>query len=325
MDFTLHPWQLYFLILAGWVNRQQQTVIEYLRTENQVLREKLGKKRILLNDDQRRRLAVKGKFLGRKMLQEIGTIFTPDTILRWHRLLVARKWDHSGKRKPVGRPRLRPIIVDLILWFANENSTWGYDRIQGALANVGYHITDRTVGNVLKAHGIEPAPDRQRQTTWATFLKAHWDVLAAIDFTTIEVWTKGGLVTYYLLFVIELKTRRVCFAGCTRNPNERWMKQIGRNLTDTEDGFLNGKRYVLMDRDGKFCRSFRDILKGEGAEPLLLPPRSPNLKDRVAYYTSLVRWDATSGNSLRSESFRPWLLVGAFASRGSNRHSFLSL
>ena len=140
-----------------------------------MLREKLGKKRILLNDDQRRRLAVKGKFLGRKLLQEIGTIFTPDTILRWHRQLVARKWDDSGKHKSVGRSRLRPIIVDLILRFAKENPTWGYDRIQGALANVGYHITDRTVGNVLKANGIEPAPVRQRQTTWATFLKAHWD------------------------------------------------------------------------------------------------------------------------------------------------------
>ena len=130
MEFTLHPWQLFFLILAGWVNRQQQSVIDYLRTENQVLREKLGKKRILLNDDQRRRLAVKGKFLGRKLLQEIGTIFAPDTILRWHRLLVARKWDYSGKRKSAGRPRLRPIIVDLILRIAKENPAWGYeDRI----------------------------------------------------------------------------------------------------------------------------------------------------------------------------------------------------
>ena len=294
MDFTLHPWQLYFLILGGWVNRQQQFVIDYLRTENQVLREKLGKKRILLNDDQRRRLAVKGKFLGRTMLEEIGTLFTPDTILRWHRQLVARKWDHSGKRKPVGRPRLRQIIVDLILRFAKENPTWGYDRIQGALANVGYHITDRTVGNVLKAHGIEPAPDRQRQTTWATFLKAHWDVLAAIDFTTIEVWTRGGLVTYYLLFVMELRTRRVCFAGCTPSLHERWMKQIARNLTDIEDGFLLGKRYVLMDRDTKFCAAFRDILKDEGAEPLLLPPRSPNLNAYIERFMKSIKSEALS-------------------------------
>ena len=128
-------------------------------------------------------------------LMELTTIVTPDTILRWHRTLVAKKWDHSDQRKSVGRPRIRQVIVDLILRFASENPSWGYDRIQGALANVGYHISDTTVGNVLKQHGIEPAPDRKRQTTWKTFIKSHWDVLAAIDFTTIEVWTKGGLVT----------------------------------------------------------------------------------------------------------------------------------
>ena len=192
MNFILRPWQLYFLILAGWVNRQQQILIEYLRTENQVLREKLGKNRILLSDDQRRRMAVKGKILGHKLLEEVGTLFTPDTILRWHRQLVAQKWDYSERRtKREGRPRVRQVIVDLVLRFAKENPSWGYDRIQGALANVGYHISDTTVGNILKAHGVEPAPDRQRTGSWSTFLKAHWDVLAAIDFTTIEVWTKG--------------------------------------------------------------------------------------------------------------------------------------
>lgn len=188
MAFVLQPWHLYFAIVAGWINHQQQEVIDYLRTENHVLKEKLGKKRILLNDNQRKRLAVKGKVLGRHRLEEVGTLFTPDTILRWHRRLIAQKWDHSERRKStIGRPRVRQVIVDLIVKFAKENPTWGYDRIQGALANVGYHISDTTVGNVLKQHGIEPAPNRKLQTTWATFLKAHWDVLAAIDFTTVEV------------------------------------------------------------------------------------------------------------------------------------------
>ena len=99
MDFILRPCQLYLVILAGWINRQQQIVIDYLRTENQVLKEQIGKKRILLTDDQRRRLAVKGKILGRKMLEEVGTLFTPDTIMRWHRHLVAKKWDYSARRK----------------------------------------------------------------------------------------------------------------------------------------------------------------------------------------------------------------------------------
>ena len=281
MSFVLQPWQLYFVILAGWVNRQQQAVIEYLRTENQVLKEKIGKKRILLTDDQRRRLAVKGKVLGRELLEEVGTLFTPETILRWHRMLVARKWDYSKRRKPVGRPRVGHEIIDLVLRFARENPSWGYDRIQGALANLGHEISDQTVGNILKEHGIEPAPERKRRTTWKTFIKSHWCVLGAIDFTTVEVWTKGGLVTFYVLFVMEVATRRVNFAGCTTNPNEPWMKQIGRNLTDAEDGFLNGKRYVLMDRDGKFCPGFRDILEQEGVNCLRLPPRSPNLTPHI--------------------------------------------
>ena len=225
------------------MTKVQQDVIRYVMTENQVLREKLGPGRIMLNDDQRRRLAVKGKVLGRKRLQEIGTLFSPDTILRWHRKLVAEKWNYADRRKSPGRPRIAREIVELVLRFARENPTWGYDRIQGALANLGHKVSDQTVGNILREHGIEPVDRRQYNVDWATFLKAHWDVLAAIDFTTVEVWTKGGLVTYYLLFVMELKTRTVHFAGCTVNPHGQWMQQIARNLTDCDDGFLLGKRY----------------------------------------------------------------------------------
>jgi transposase InsO family protein len=282
MSFILHPWQLLLVILAGWANQQQQQIIEFQRTEIEVLKEKLGKKRIILNDDQRRRMAVKGKVLGRKVLEEIGCLFTPDTILRWHRELVVQKWDYSARRKnKPGRPATPEEIAQLVVQMARENPTWGYDRIQGALANLGHEISDQTVGNILKAHGIEPVPERSRQTTWKAFLQLHWEVLGAIDFTTIEVWTKGGLVTCYLLFVMELATRRVCFAGCTTDPDEPWMTQIARNLTDAEDGFLLGKRYILMARDRKFCPSFRTFLKTDGVEPVLLPPRSPNLTPHI--------------------------------------------
>lgn len=226
MNFVLQPWQLLVLFLASWINRQQQEVIEYLRTENQVLKEKLGTKRILLNNDQRRRLGVKEKILGRKLLEEFGTLFAPVTILRWHRLFIAKKGDYSDrKEKKPGRPRIREVIVDLTVEFAKENPTWGFDRIQGELAKVGYQICDSTVANILKANGIEPAPIRKRTGSWQTFLKSHWEVMSAIDFATVEVWTKGGLVTFYLLFVMELKTRRVHFAGCTTNPHEAWMKR----------------------------------------------------------------------------------------------------
>jgi putative transposase len=290
MTSILQPWQLLFMILAGWVNREQQETIEYLRTENQVLREKLGKKRILLSDDQRRRLAVKGKILGRKRLQEIGTLFTPDTILRWHRKLVAKKWDYSDRRKKkAGRPPVSEEIEQLVLRIAQENPAWGYDRIQGAVANLGHEASDQTVGNILARHGIEPAPDRKRQTTWKTFIEAHWDVLASIDFTTIEVWTKGGLVTYYLLFVMELASRRVHFAGCTPNPDEPWMKQMAKNLTDPFDGFLIDKRYLIMDRDTKFSDAFRKILENEGVESVRLPPRSPNLTPHIERFMRSIK------------------------------------
>ena len=162
MNPTLQPWHLMIIFLASCINRQQQEVIEYLQAENQVLKEKHGKKRILLNDDQRRRLAVKGKILGRKLLDEIGTLFTPDTILRWHRKLIAAKSDYSDRKKKLGRPRIRQVIVDLTVKFAKENSAWGYDRIQGELSKVGYPISDTSVPNFLKAHGIDPAPNRKR-------------------------------------------------------------------------------------------------------------------------------------------------------------------
>jgi homeodomain-containing protein len=236
MKFVLQPGQLLLLILAGWINKHQQNAIEYLLTENRILREKLGKKRILLNDDQRRRLAIKGKILGRKVLADLCTIVTPETILRWHWTLVAEKWDYSKSRKKVGRPSIDPEIIELLLQMARENPTWGYGRIQGALANLGYQISDTTVSSILKQHGIEPVPDRKRQTTWKTFIQAHWDVLAAIDFTTIEAWTRSGLSTFYLLFVMELSSRRVHFAGCTCNTDDSWIMQVGRNLTDSEAG-----------------------------------------------------------------------------------------
>jgi len=144
MKSLLQPWQFLLLILAGWINSRQQEAIDYLLAENRILREKLGKKRILLNDDQRRRLAIKGKILGRKMLNELVTIVTPETILRWHRELVARHRDYSHCRKSAGRPPVAQEIVELLLRMAKENPTWGHDRIQGALANLGHSVSDRT-------------------------------------------------------------------------------------------------------------------------------------------------------------------------------------
>ena len=159
---------------------------------------------------------------------------------------------------------------------ARENVSWGYDRIQGALANLGHIIAPNTVKNILIRHGIDPAPERKKRTSWTTFLKAHWDVIAATDFFTVEVWTRRGLVTYFVLFVMRLKTRSVHIAGVTTTPNEAFMLQMVRNLTDVSDGFLLGSEFLIMARDTKYTKAFRANLKREGIEPLRCPVRAPN-------------------------------------------------
>jgi transposase InsO family protein len=237
---------------------------------------------------------VKAKALGRKLLASVGTLFTPDTLLRWHRLLIARKWDYSDRKTPQpGRPPITQEVQQLVVRLAQENPSWGHDRLQGALANLDHELSDRSVANILKRHGIEPAPQRKRQSSWAAFLKSHWEVLAATDFTTVEVWTRGGLVTFYLLFVMELSTRRVHCAGITTHPDEARMKQVARNLTAADDGFLTGKRYLLLDRDSKFSAAFRRILSDAGTQLARLPARSPNLNAHLERFWRSLREECT--------------------------------
>jgi len=193
MSSAIQPFHLLVIAVAGWLNRQQQVVIDYLIEENRVLKEQVEGQRLRFTDEQRMRLAVKAKGLGRRLLDELETLVTPDTLLAWHRKLIAQKW--TSARKGPGRPRVAQEITDLILRMARDNTSWGYDRIQGALANLGHVIAPNTVKNILKRHGIEPAPDRQKRTSWKAFLKAHWDVMAATDFFTVEVWTPRGLLT----------------------------------------------------------------------------------------------------------------------------------
>ena len=197
MTNVIQPFHLLVVALAGWLNRNQQAVIDYLIEENRVLKDQLEGQRLRFTDDQRRRLAAKAKVLGRRLLDEIETLVTPDTLLAWHRKLITQKW--TFPRKGRGRPRIAQEIIDLVIRMARENDGWGYDRIQGALANLGYLIAPNTVKNMLKRQGIEPAPQRQKRTSWKTFLKAHWEVITATDFFTVEIWTPRGLVTYYVM------------------------------------------------------------------------------------------------------------------------------
>ena len=289
MKTSFQPLKLLLMMFAGWVNRRQQKIIEYLIEENRVLKELHKGKRLRLNDDQRRRLALKGKTLGRKLLFKFATIVTPDTILAWHRKLIALKWTYP--RKKVGRPPVMKIISDLVVRMATENHSWGYDRIQGALKNLGHKVAATTIANILKRYGIEPAPERRKKTTWRTFLKAHWETFAAADFFTVEVWTFGGLVTFYVLFFMELSTRKVNIAGITHTPDEPFMKQVARNLTDIQDGFLVGHRFLLIDRDSKYCQGFIDIIKDNGTRPVLCPAKAPNCNAFAERFVRSIKYE----------------------------------
>jgi putative transposase len=296
----MDAFKLILVSLAGWMNRQQQYVIEYLQEEIRVLKEQRGDGRPKFTDEQRRRLAGKAKLQNLGRLKEIANIVTPQTLLAWHRKLIAKKYDSSGVRRKVGRPPTKDELRDLVIRMAEENPGWGYTRIRGALANLGDDTGRGTIADILKQAGLEPAPERERKTSWAEFLKMHWEVLGATDFFTVEVWTLRGLVRYHVLFVIKLSTRKVHIAGIVPEPDGEWMKQIGRNLTDCMDGFLSGCRYLIHDRSTLFTKEFLSILESAGVKSVRLPPRSPNLN---AFSERFVR-------SIKAESLERMILIG---------------
>jgi len=278
---------LHFLValVAGWVNRHQLEAIEYLQSENRLLRERLGPGRLRFSDAERRRLARAAHKVGRKGLMAIETIVTPDTLLRWYRDLVAHKYDGS-RRRGVGRPRTAVEIEQLVVRMASENPGWGYTRIRGALYNVGHEIGRNTIKRILIASGIDPAPERGKRMSWETFLRSHWGAIAATDFFSVEAVTARGLIRNLVLFVIDLKTRRIDITGIVRDPSGEWMKQAARNLTDASDGFLRDALYLIHDRDPLFTAAFTVVLKSGGVKTVRLPARSPNLN---AYAERFVR------------------------------------
>ena len=295
----MNPYEFILLCLAGWINREQQTVIEYLQEEIRVLKEIHGK-RPRFKDRQRRRLAAKARKLRFSRLKEIANLATPQTLLRWFRTLVARKYDSSQKRR-VGRPRTKKEIAELVVRMATENQRWGYTRIRDALDNLGHEISRDTVANILKEGGIEPAPERGPHTTWADFLRRHWEVMAASDFFSVEIWSVKGIVRYQVLFVIRLATREVHIAGVSAEGHGTWMEQIARNLTDGVDGFLKGCKFLIHDRDPLFTAGFRNILRDEGIKSVRLPRRSPNLNALAERFVRSIKEECLDQMILFSE------------------------
>jgi len=292
-------WPRILAYITGTVDQELLLRNEYLAAENRILREQV-KGRLLLSDSEKKTVAEIGFRWGRKSLEDVANAARPDTILGWYRKLVARKFDGSKARRSPGRPRLDAEIELLIVRMAKDNSGWGYDRIVGALANLGHAVSDQTVGNVLRRHGIPPAPEREHTTTWTAFIRTHLAVLAGTDFFSVEVFTLRGLVTYYVLFFIHLESRKVEVAGMTVHPTERWMQQMARNVTMEGWGFLQICRYLIHDRDTKYTQSFRAIIAAGHVTALPLPAHSPNLN---AYSERWVR-------SVKEECLSKLILFG---------------
>jgi transposase InsO family protein len=269
------------LFLAGWLDRQERQAVAYLMEENRILRRQLRGRRVQFTDDDRRRLALRGHRLGRQVLRQIANVVTPDTILRWHRQLVVRKWTYANKR--AGRQGVLVEIRRLVVRMAEENPTWGYTRIQGALRNVGHRVGRSTIVRMLKAQGLAPVP--ARPTSWQTLFLAHWGAVAGADFLATEVWTWRGLVTYYTVFAIDLASRRVQIVGSTPHPDGMFMRQVSRTLTST-DGLLSAHRVLICDRDRKWSSDVRQLLRDAGVHVVQTPFQGPNAN---AYAERFVR------------------------------------
>ena len=275
-------------------------VIDYLQEENRMLKHKLEKsgKRLLFTPEERRTLAIKGKVLHDQKLTHYIKIVQPETLMRWYRKLIAKKYDSSKKPRRIGRPEIPPHHCKLILKLARENKSWGSLRIHGQLKALNIEVSHEAIRQLLRKHGFSPDGKKQSQGTWRAFIKRHKDVLWATDFFTCELLNLKGIKTIYILFFIHIQTRRVVIAGTTEHPNMEWMKQQARNLT-AYDGELKDAKFLIHDRDTKYCQDFTQVLHSSGIKTIKLPPRSPNLN---AYAERFVR-------SIKEECLSKFILL----------------
>jgi putative transposase len=212
-------------------------------------------------------------------------IFGPETVLKWHRELVRRKWTFK-KQQQGGRPRTNPEVEVLIVRFARENSDRGYGKIRGELLKLGYELSEQTIGTILARHGIPPAPQRGSSVSWRHLMQHYKSQLLACDFFTIETLF---LKTLYVLFFIELGTRRVHIAGCTVHPNGEWITQQARQLVWSLDEHSPPIRLLIHDNDGKFPSAFDTVFQAEGITIIHTPVRAPNANAYAERWVRSIR------------------------------------
>jgi hypothetical protein len=254
--------------------------IAVLRHQLKVLRRQVGRPRFRWSD--RLFLAATSRLLPRGRWSVF--LVRPQTLLRWHRDLVRRKWTFRSGRGP-GRPAIDAELRDLVLRLARENPRWGYVRIQGELRKLSIRIGATTIRRILRAHDLGPAP-RRTEPTWSAFLKAQAQGILACDFFTLETLR---LRTLYVLFFIELHTRRVYVAGVTAHPDSAWVTQQARNLAYSLDDRPTPVRFLVRDRDAKFSCPFDEVFRTEGVTVIRTPIRSPRANAFAERWVRTVR------------------------------------
>ena len=271
-----------------------QKSLDYCMEENRILREELrekhGVKRLRLSTKQKCRLAVKAILLNKQIVEEIGCIFQPATIIGWHRKSVAQKHkcSEAGSVKK-GRKTVSQEIIDQVIRLAKRNPEWGYNRIKGVMEYLGLKVGRTTIIRILEDHGLIPDPELRRCIRWKEFLKSHWEVMATTDFLCVEILTFRGVVRCMILFFIDIQTCRVELGGVKINPDGQWMKQVARNQVDCVDGFLNDKKYLICDRDPLYTKDFENILKSSGGKIKRTPAFSPNMNPHAEAFCKTIR------------------------------------
>lgn len=268
MARIFHP---LIMLLARATQAEMAQMLDYLKTENRILRSKLPR-RVNLTPDERQRLVRRGKSLGTK-LKDLVTIVSPRTFARW----ASGETQSVGRQKETakgGRPRKPDDVRQLVIQMAKDNA-WGLGRIMGELKKLGLSVCKGTVRNILRENGFDLGPNRG-EGSWDQFITMHAKTLWACDFFSKRVWTLGGLVEYFVLFFIQPGTRQVHIAGITTNPDGDWMAQQARNLSMFFADRPEAARYVVCDRDAKFTAEFRAILKSDGVDVVRTAVRAPN-------------------------------------------------
>jgi putative transposase len=263
------------LVLRGRRDRSKDVEIIVLRHQLAVLRRQITRPRF--EPDDRALLAAFARVLGRDRWSMF--IVRPETILRWHRRLVAQHWTYPHRH---GRPSTLTETRATIIRFARENSTWGYRRIHGELARLGVTIAASTVWTILKNAGIDPPPDRAAES-WSTFLRAQAAGIIACDFFTVDTVL---LRRYYVLFFVELDTRRVHLAGITKNPTSAWTTQAARNFMMRHERTI---RFLIRDGAGQFISGFDEVFRSTGTTIIRTPPYTPVANAYAERWVGTVR------------------------------------